>query len=574
MGYEIIQQKDGAAANVYEKVFNGNEGDIPVILADGSKAWVSPSTLGLVMKTGDNMSGPLSFDDNTAGIVLKDANGESVGYVAGESNFGLFIAGTNDSSTANRPVTIAASTALIAAETMALKFNGAEEGNFLRILNKVDIGGNDVFPVGTVALDVTQYDEEFTSTSNFVLDENWTTIVQGVVSNTYFNGSSQANFSFLVENNGNPSAGDRTLEYSITKNNTVPIDIFELTVNDGVSQIVSSSDTVSEGSINIGDTVEIQCRVKSPDDDNLNILGATITTRLQMEQQASIQNATQGSSQQSTNTTLLSGVDHRITGGTSYTLQELSPIYDPNRVIQMGIINISGSDITVTAHAGETIYNTKSSAETSIIIADGESYQLEALGSTSWGVTLSNRVDDTGPFVVDTLNDLAQYLVGSVYKLPAKDYLFRQPINWGNASIELVDTNGVYTISGANFTQHTYTGTNPWITTLTTGVSLIISDIFVTTANATAISLSNGNSLILRICVFVGCEKCVTLTSMAFLTGMAIPMVGCENGLELIDVQSVNMTFPQWNDGQDLGGIGMDFSGASSERLIISTLIG
>jgi len=49
-------------------------------------------------------------------------------------------------------------------------------------------------------------------------------------------------------------------------------------------------------------------------------------------------------------------------------------------------------------------------------------------------------------------------------------------------------------------------------------------------------------------------------------------MVACENGMTLTDVQSVNMTFPQWNDGQDLSGIAIDASGASSERLIIATL--
>jgi len=45
MGYEIIQQKEGSDSNIYERVTNGNEGDIPIILADGSKAWVDPTTL-------------------------------------------------------------------------------------------------------------------------------------------------------------------------------------------------------------------------------------------------------------------------------------------------------------------------------------------------------------------------------------------------------------------------------------------------------------------------------------------------------------------------------------------------
>ena len=39
MGYEIIQQKDGAAANVYEKVINGNEGDVATIGVNDTKKW-------------------------------------------------------------------------------------------------------------------------------------------------------------------------------------------------------------------------------------------------------------------------------------------------------------------------------------------------------------------------------------------------------------------------------------------------------------------------------------------------------------------------------------------------------
>lgn len=189
--------------------------------------------------------------------------------------------------------------------------------------------------------------------------------------------------------------------------------------------------------------------------------------------------------------------------------------------------------------------------------------------------SINDAIDfiEDGPIKIDTLANLSQYLNGSVYELPVGDYLFRKDINWGTATIDLITTNGKYNFSGANFTEHTYTGTAPWITTGTTGVSLIISDMFITTATATSIVLSDGNSLILRIVVFAGCKKAVDLDNMAFLTVPdAVPMVGCEEGMTLNNVGSINMAFPQWNSGQDLGGIAIDVSGAASERIIIAQL--
>jgi len=63
MSTEFIQQKEGAANNVFEKILNGNEGDIPVTLADGSKAWVSPASLGIFIgeDTDDLPEGALNF---------------------------------------------------------------------------------------------------------------------------------------------------------------------------------------------------------------------------------------------------------------------------------------------------------------------------------------------------------------------------------------------------------------------------------------------------------------------------------------------------------------------------------
>jgi len=72
MGYEIIQQKQGSASNIYEKVDNGAEGTIPVTLADGSKAWVDPASLGFV-SSGDNVSvltNDAAYTSNGENVIL------------------------------------------------------------------------------------------------------------------------------------------------------------------------------------------------------------------------------------------------------------------------------------------------------------------------------------------------------------------------------------------------------------------------------------------------------------------------------------------------------------------------
>jgi hypothetical protein len=48
MSNEIIQQKEGAASNIYERVLNGNENDICIIDGDGKKVWVDPTVTPIV----------------------------------------------------------------------------------------------------------------------------------------------------------------------------------------------------------------------------------------------------------------------------------------------------------------------------------------------------------------------------------------------------------------------------------------------------------------------------------------------------------------------------------------------
>ncbi len=173
--------------------------------------------------------------------------------------------------------------------------------------------------------------------------------------------------------------------------------------------------------------------------------------------------------------------------------------------------------------------------------------------------------------VVDsTLTSISQFLNGSVYELPANAYYFDENITWGSLRIDLNDQDGFYVFKSKNFTANTYTGTSPFIFTTATGVVCYLSETFFITPNATAVDLSNGNSLILDFPVFSGCQKCINVDNFSFFTVLTLAMVGNGDGCTVNDVGTTTMQLPQWSGGLDTGGNAFTFTGASSERLIIA----
>ena len=199
----------------------------------------------------------------------------------------------------------------------------------------------------------------------------------------------------------------------------------------------------------------------------------------------------------------------------------------------------------------------------------------------TWGEILGNLPDQTdldtrfnslesGPLRVDSLADLAQFLDGTVYKLPVNQYLFRQSINFGTATIELIDQDEVYAFYGLHFNLITYTGTGNFITTSQTGVSLDVVRLFMSSPNGTFINMSNGNSLLMEVPVFVNCKLCIELTSFAFCTMDIIAIVGCENGCKFTDVNTISCQIGQFNAGPNNGGGFMQLIGAASERFYMS----
>lgn len=201
--------------------------------------------------------------------------------------------------------------------------------------------------------------------------------------------------------------------------------------------------------------------------------------------------------------------------------------------------------------------------------------------NAAWGTISGNLADQidlqekfnkisSGPFIVDGLSDLAEFLDGSVYKLPVNRYFFRQPVDFGTATIDLIDANEIYSFHGMNFNLITYTGTGTFISSTQTGVSLDIVRLFMSSPNGTFVGWTNGNSLLMEIPVFVNCLRCVELDTFAFCTMDIIAIVGCENGLKLTDVATISCQVGQFSSGLNNGGGFMELIGAASERMYLS----
>jgi len=183
-----------------------------------------------------------------------------------------------------------------------------------------------------------------------------------------------------------------------------------------------------------------------------------------------------------------------------------------------------------------------------------------------------DKLDFTAFKVVNTFDDIAEFKTGSIYNLPADFYWFASTLAFSTDTINLDEEDGLYVFSSTHFNTLSYTGATPFISTNQTGVSLILYNTFMSTPNATTISLSNGNSLILEIPVFAGCKRPADLDSMGFCTLDKLAVVGCENGLLLTDVDTMSCQLGQISNGPNLGGILFDFQGANSGRAFISSV--
>lgn len=217
-------------------------------------------------------------------LALYDALDDPTGFVGADGFYGVVIGGTSDGITFDTPISMKGSSSVMLSDTLGIAFNGAEAGNFLRILNPVTLpNGDTVFPVASVALDVTEYSETFSDANDYTLNNaTYTTVVQGTTTNQYRLNTSQANYSFLVENNANQT---RTITYSLTVNDAAPTDLFTVEVPRNTTIPVNGADTVSDSQIEIGDTVELKVLSSGG---STTVKGTSTPSEIIMEQSAAL----------------------------------------------------------------------------------------------------------------------------------------------------------------------------------------------------------------------------------------------------------------------------------------------
>lgn len=170
--------------------------------------------------------------------------------------------------------------------------------------------------------------------------------------------------------------------------------------------------------------------------------------------------------------------------------------------------------------------------------------------------------------------EIAEFLDAGVYSLPANMYLFEGQVDFVSDRIEFSTNNGFYVFASTNFSLVTYTGVVAFIQNALgiTGNILDLRHFFVTTVNATAIKLSNGNSFISDLPIFLSCERPLDLDNYGFCTLSAIPFVACADGALLNNVKTISGRLVQSNSGPNTGGVAYTISGADSERCFMSMI--
>jgi hypothetical protein len=170
--------------------------------------------------------------------------------------------------------------------------------------------------------------------------------------------------------------------------------------------------------------------------------------------------------------------------------------------------------------------------------------------------------------------DISSFLVGSSYELPAGRYVFDADLNIGTDNFKLIDATGFYTFKFSDINTITYTGTGSMFDASTVaGIAIKMDDGFLNAPNASEIFLcTDMNSLILTLVICIaGTGRVATCTDTSFVTLNDFVMAGSADGILCTACGTVTAKLLQWNSGAGTGGTALSVTGASSDRLIIST---
>ena len=275
----LIRKKVGEPDNVYEQVpdiegiaiFNelGNlighlKGVGSHVSLDAGLRITESKALELFNTSGDRMGGLLASEDALELVGIDDSLNE-------------------------KPVRLLGASTILQSESIGMKFQGTDVGNFLYCEVEYDVDGEKIYKIGTSPLDVVAYSEEFTSAADFTLTTAEAIVVSGLLANSYSEDFAVGGGSFRAENSSNNQV---TIEYWITTNGAPPAadDIFEIIVpprsgnNNGVAQ-ASLTDT-ADAAITAGDTLQLTARVKGSG--TVDITGSVELSTLRIQENVNV----------------------------------------------------------------------------------------------------------------------------------------------------------------------------------------------------------------------------------------------------------------------------------------------
>ena len=220
------------------------------------------------------------------GFYFYDADNNIVGAIGSGQGTALELVGSTDGTNFNAPVRLRGNAIVLQSSQVALKFDNAEVGDFLNLIAKTDVDGEQVFTIGHIPLNVEVYREDppITDNTDYVLTGTYQEVCAGLTTKAFNELTSQSVATFRIENSSNT---DTEIEGYITKNGEAEVNTFTRLIpkqiNGSTPSVtdISLQDTVGSD-IAIGDN--IQLFVRNNDGGALTVKGTTYITTIELIQ--------------------------------------------------------------------------------------------------------------------------------------------------------------------------------------------------------------------------------------------------------------------------------------------------
>ncbi len=166
--------------------------------------------------------------------------------------------------------------------------------------------------------------------------------------------------------------------------------------------------------------------------------------------------------------------------------------------------------------------------------------------------------------VSETAVDLAEFLNGSTFELPAGNYVTEEGFDWAANNVDLITPNGCYTFeTKCLIGTSLYTGTAANYITSQTGVTIEFRRGGHVSTTGKLFDLANGGTFFAENAAFVAPDV-GDLDAFAFVTLKTVAMPQCGNGLTLTNIVSkITGHVLQWNNGLNTGGQFIEIAGTT-----------